>query len=188
MLDAVGLAGHDPADGRELWRHPFMTFNGINVCQPLVLPGDQLFVSAGYDAGSQLIKVGQTDNIWQAETVWRSKGMKCKMSSCVYLDGYIYGFDDGILACLDARDGKRNWKGGRYGHGQLLLRDRVLVIQAESGEFVLAAADPKKHRELLKIPALEGGKAWNAPAMAGDLVLLRNHFEAVLYQLPLDNQ
>ena len=105
------------------------------------------------------------------------------MGSCVYHDGYLYGLDDGILACLDARTGERKWKGGRYGHGQLLLRHNTLVIQAESGDLVLVAAEPHANKELAKLPMLPGGKTWNAPALAGNLLLLRNHFEAVLLEL-----
>jgi outer membrane protein assembly factor BamB len=100
--------------------------------------------------------------------------------------GHLYGLDDGILACLDAKTGERKWKGGRYGHGQLLLRNNVLVIQAESGDLVLVAADPTAHKELAKVPMLPGGKTWNAPALAGNLLLLRNHFEAVLLELATD--
>jgi outer membrane protein assembly factor BamB len=184
IFDAEGIAGHDLSDGKELWRFPFTTFNGINVCQPIVLPSNRLFVSAGYDAGAVLVQVNKSESGWTTEEVWKTKQMKCKMGSCVYYDGHIYGLDDGILACIDANTGNRKWKGGRYGHGQFLLRNDILVIQAESGELALVAADPTKHRELAKISMLSAGKTWNAPALAGNLLLLRNHFEAVLLKMP----
>lgn len=184
IFDADGLAGHELDSGHELWRFAFKNPNGISTCQPLVLPNNQLFVSAGYDAGAVLVQVSHTDSNWTTQEIWTSKQMKCKMGSCVFLNGYIYGLDDGILACIEATSGKRQWKGGRYGHGQFLLRNDVLVIQAESGELALVAADPAKHRELAKISMLSGSKAWNAPALAGNLLLLRNHFEAVLLKLP----
>lgn len=185
LFDADGIAGHDVADGTELWRFPFQTFNGISVCQPISLPSNQVFVSAGYDLGAVLVQVRKDDSTWTADAVWKSKQMKCKMGSCIYHQGYIYGFDDGIMACIDAADGKRKWKGGRYGHGQFLLRNDVLVIQAETGELVLVAADPTKHRELAKRSVLSEGKTWNAPALTGNLLLLRNHFEAVLLKMPV---
>lgn len=186
VFDATGVGGYDLQTGTELWRHLFPTFNGINVGQPLALPGDQVFISAGYDAGAVLMQVKKEGDKWSVAPVWQNKKLKCKMGSAIYHEGYLYGLDDGILACLDAKTGDRKWKGGRYGHGQLLLRNNVLVIQAESGDLVLVAADPTAHKELAKVPMLPGGKTWNAPALAGNLLLLRNHFEAVLLELATD--
>ena len=49
----------------------------------------------------------------------------------IVLGPYIYGLDLGILVCLDVETGKRQWKSGRYGHGQMLLADDLLVILTE---------------------------------------------------------
>jgi outer membrane protein assembly factor BamB len=184
LLDSKGVGGYSLDNGQRLWWQDFPTLNGNNIGQPIVLPNNQIFVSAGYDAGCLLMQLDKSDSgDWTVRELWRNKNMKCKMGSCVYHEGYIYGLDDAIFACLDATTGKRKWKGGRYGHGQFLLRNDVLVIQAESGDLVLVATDPNKHRELAKIPALGQGKTWNAPALAGNLLLLRNHFEAVLFEM-----
>lgn len=187
IFDGVGLGSYALEDGQQLWRYEFASQPKVEVCQPLVLPGNQVFVSVGYDTGALLVQVERRpDGSWNVEEVWRNKNMKCKMGSCVYHDGYIYGLDDGIFACLDAATGKRKWRGGRYGHGQFVLRGDVFVVQTEeSGDVVFVAADPTQHRELARIPALPAGKTWNAPALAGNQLLLRNHFEAVLFELPL---
>jgi outer membrane protein assembly factor BamB len=150
-----------------------------------VIDQDRVFITAGYDAGSVMLQIKNENGQWTAEPLWQNKRLKCKMSSAVYLNGFLYGLDDGILACLNAQTGNRVWKSGRYGHGQILLRNDTLVIQAESGELVMVAADPERHRELTKIPVLPGDKTWNAPALIENWLLLRNHFEAVLLELPM---
>lgn len=183
IFDAAGVAGYEIDSGIELWRYPFSTFSGINVAQPLALPGDQVFVSAGYDSGCLLLQIQSEAGQWTAEPVWKNKNLKSKMSSAVYRAGYLYGLDDGILCCLDAASGKRQWKKGRYGHGQLLLSGEILVMMGEAGNLVLVAANPVEHRELSLVPLLPGGKTWNAPALADNQLLLRNHFEAVLLEL-----
>jgi outer membrane protein assembly factor BamB len=55
----------------------------------------------------------------------------------VFHDGYIYGLDEAILACLDAATGEQKWKGGRYGYGQVLLAGDHLVVLAENGDVAL---------------------------------------------------
>ena len=91
---------------------------------------------------------------------------------------------DGILACVDAADGARRWKGGRYGHGQLLLVEDLLLVMAEGGEIVLVEATPAEHRELARFAVLDD-KTWNPPALAAPYLLVRNDLEAVCLELPL---
>jgi hypothetical protein len=96
----------------------------------------------------------------------------------------VYGLDDGVLACVNIEQGNREWKEGRYGHGQILLVDDLLLIQAESGDVVLVKISPEKPHELARFRALQG-KTWNNPVLLRDLLLVRNDQEAACYRLPL---
>ena len=184
LQSADTLTGQDLATGEELWMTPFAPLNGIAVGQPLVLPEGRVFISASYGGGAKMFKIKKDEDQWKVETLWENQMMRCKFSSPIHVDGYLYGLDDGILACVDAATGKRKWKAGRYGHGQMLYADNRLFIQAEDGNFVIVATDPKKHRELLKWQSLPGIKNWNAPTLAGGHLLVRNHLEMACYQLP----
>ena len=93
------------------------------------------------------------------------------------------GLDEGILACLDPRTGKRKWKGGRYGHGQLLLAGDLLVILSESGKLALVEAAPDAEHELGSFQAIEG-KTWNNFAIADGRAYVRNADEMACYDLP----
>ena len=75
-------------------------------------------------------------------------------------DGFIYGLDESILACIDAATGELKWKGGRYGYGQLMLADGHLIVLTEDGDLALVRATPERHEELARFPALDG-KTWN---------------------------
>jgi outer membrane protein assembly factor BamB len=178
IFDGGGVAGHDPLTGQELWRHKWETMNDINVAQPIVLSGDRVFISSGYGVGCAMLKVAGND----ATPLWQNKNLRCKFTSPVQRDGFLYGLDEGILVCLDAQTGERRWRDGRFGHGQLLLQDDLLFVLSDTGEFALVEANPQAYRKLGSIRALTG-KTWNYLAIAHGRAFLRNDREMVCYQL-----
>ncbi len=186
VFDGEGLTGYRAEDGQELWHYPWVPMppEGINASQPLFLDDDRVFISSGYDMGSAMLRVKETDGKWAVETLWQNKALRCKFTSPVYRDGYLYGLDEGILTCLDAKDGRQLWKDGRYRHGQMLLVDKNLLILSETGDLVLVEASPAGHRELGKVHVLEGEKTWNPPALAGNYAFVRNHLWMACYELP----
>src|SRR5262249_19849932 len=144
LLDGVSLGGYDAATGTRLWEFPWETSLGVNASQPLVLEGNRVFISSGYEQGCALVHVTQAAGAWKAEPVWQAKTMHCKFTSPVEYQGFVYGLDEGILVCVDAKTGKRRWKDGRYGHGQVLRINNRLLVQAESGDLVLVDATPEE--------------------------------------------
>lgn len=175
IFDGHGVAGHDAGSGRELWRHPWETQQGINVAQPLVLEGDRVFVSSGYGVGCALLQIASDGEGWTVKELWRNKQMRCRFTSPVEYQGFLYGMDEGTLVCLDAKTGQRKWKEGRYGNGQLLRSADVLVVLSEKGELLLLEATPEAHRVLATLPVLPGGKTWNVPSLAAGRAYVRNH-------------
>jgi len=150
--------------------------------------GDQrVFYSSGYGTGAVVIELTKTGDRFAVRQVWRNIRMKNRQSSSVLHDGFIYGLDEGILACLDASTGDLKWKGGRYGHGQLLLAGDHLVVITEEGELVLVAATPEKLREVARVPAIDG-ETWNVPAIAGGILIVRNTEEMAAFDLRAEDK
>src|SRR4029434_2913681 len=100
--------------------------------------------------------------------------------------GHAFGFDGSILACIDLADGKRKWKGGRYGNGQLVLlpEQDLLLVLSEEGELALVGAKTDSFTELARMPAIEG-KTWNHPAIVRDILLIRNGEQMAAFRLPI---
>jgi outer membrane protein assembly factor BamB len=176
---AVGLAVED---GSPLWEYPWYTDNGINVAQPIVIGNNRLFISAGYNHGAALVEVSAKDDGYEARAVWQNIRMKNKFGSSVLYEGYIYGLDEAILACIDPSSGELQWKGGRYGYGQLLLASGHLVITSESGEVALVKANREKHEEVARFQAING-KTWNVPAIASGRLIVRNSAEMACFRM-----
>ncbi len=99
--------------------------------------------------------------------------MKNKFTSSVLHNGFVYGLDESILACLDVNTGEQKWKGGRYGYGQIMLAGDHIIVLTEDGEVVLVRATPDRHEEVARFEAIEG-KTWNHPVIADGRLLVRN--------------
>jgi outer membrane protein assembly factor BamB len=184
IFNGPGLAGHDAVDGRVLWDFPWAPRHP-HVAMPVIVPGNRVLISSGYGSGSALLEINQQPgDSWDVRELWRSIRLKAKFANPTRLGDFVYGLDDGIMVCLDLTDGSQRWKDGRYGHGQQILVDTLLVVVTERGEIVVIEPVPEGLRELGRFQALNG-KTWNPPALAGDLLLVRNDQEAACYRLPL---
>ena len=176
LVNGPGAIGVSPADGGVLWNY---SWAGDSIVQPAVLPGGDLLIGSGSGladkTGMARVSIAHEGPLWTVKQRWTSSALKAYFNDFVVHDGHAFGFDGSILACIDLEDGARKWKGGRYGHGQLiLLPDQdLLVVLSESGELALVSAAPDKFTELARVSVLEG-KTWNHPVLVGDVLLVRN--------------
>ena len=187
LVSGAGAISVVPADGTTLWEHRWPS--GSAIVQPALASDDDVLITTCDMAGGvgmRRIAVAHGPGGWTVEERWTSVGLKPYFNDFVVHDGHAFGFDGSILACIDLKDGKRQWKGGRYGNGQLvLLPDQdLLLVLSEEGELALVAAAPDQFTELARFPAIEG-KTWNHPVLAGDILLVRNGQEMAAFRLSL---
>jgi outer membrane protein assembly factor BamB len=182
IVGAKRAMGVTVEEGTLLWDYPWDTNQGINAAQPIVVSENRFFISAGYSHGAALVEITAKGDVFQARTVWKNNRMKNKFSSSVLLKGFLYGLDEGILACMDASTGELKWKGGRYGHGQILLASGHLIVTTESGEVALVKATPERFEEIAHFAAVEG-KTWNVPAIADGFLIVRNASEMACFRI-----
>jgi len=185
------LTAHDADDGRVLWEFPWPGHSDTDATasQPVPVGEDRVFLSKGYSQGAELVQVERdSDGKFSATSVWKNRSvMRTKMCNIVLDDGYVYGLSEGILQCIELETGRSQWKKRRqpeFGHGQIILVGDVVLLLSELGELILFEATPEKYRELASLPALEG-VTWNNPALAGNLLLVRNAEQAACFELPL---
>ena len=182
LFGGDGLGAHDVTNGKELWHFPWTNGPKVNAALPVAVTSTSVLITSGYGQGSAVLNVGGAGQ--KPELAWKSRQLKSKFNDPVVRDGFVYGLDEGILVCLDLATGKRRWKRGRYGYGQLLLVEDLLLVLAEKGSVAMVEATPEKFRELGRFEAISG-KTWNHPVLVGDRLLVRNAAEMACFELPL---
>ena len=168
LLSEAGATSVALADGALLWEHPWL---GYPIVQPALTADGDILIAVSDSSGTRRLAVAHGPAGWTVAERWTSIGLKPYFNDFVVHNGYAFGFDGSILACIDLKDGKRKWKGGRYGNGQLvLLSDQnLLLVSSEEGELALVGATPDQFTELARFPALDG-KTWNHPVLALSLI------------------
>ena len=185
LVNGSGVIGVAPSDGTVLWKHDWA---GDSIVQPAVLAGGDLLIGSGSgmagNNGMLRLAIARESGGWTAKERWMSNGLKPYFNDFVVHNGHAFGFDGSILACIDLENGTRKWKGGRYGHGQLVvLRDQdLLLVLSEEGELALVKATSDQFTQVARIRAIEG-KTWNHPVVAGDVLLVRNDQEMAAFRL-----
>lgn len=186
LMSGNGALSVSPADGKPLWERAWP--GGDRIVQPALASASDLLMTTGGEAmggdGLARIAVTRESTGWKVEDRWTSRGLKPNFNHFVVHKGHAYGFDGRILSCIDLADGSRKWKGGRFGNGQLLLLadQDVLLVLSEDGELALVSATADQFKEIARAPAIEG-KTWNHPALAGDVLLVRNDREMAAFRL-----
>jgi outer membrane protein assembly factor BamB len=180
FFNAAGLFATTPDTGKELWRVEWRTDYDCNICTPLLIGKDQLFVSSGEDVGCAMFKLSAA----APEVAWESKGTKSVMenywANSVYHDGYLYGITGHFdvkkmhLNCVDAKTGKLMWTQKNYGKCALTLADGHLFITMNQGDVVVAACNPQAYEEKSRVTML-GKKNRTSATISDKRLYLRDH-------------
>ncbi len=178
--NANGLSAHSLDGGNELWFFPLENSPNVNSAMPWMLDDGSLLFGTGYGVGSVRLDITNGDgHEWTVKQRWQTNRFRPKFNDFFVRDSHAYGLDDGTLACLDVETGKIKWKSGRYGYGQLLLVDDIMLIITEDGELLLVPATPAKPETIATFKVFDSGFCWNHPVLVRGKLLVRNASEAV---------
>ena len=145
QLTMQHIAGVAADDGRLLWSSDWPGRTAV-IPTPIFHNG-QVYVTAGYGAGSKLVKLGTND---QVSDVYFNKVMKNHHGGVILVDGHLYGHSDGVgWVCQDFATGEEVWaERSALGKGAIAYADGMLYCLAENnGTIALIEASPKGWKE-----------------------------------------
>lgn len=172
------LISVNPKTGKKYWDYKWTTDWFVNSATPILLPGGRVFISSNYGTGAAVLQMEVNGNNVTATPVWQNRVMKNHMASCVYQDGYLYGFDDATLKCIDAETGKEMWKKRGFGKGTVVLADGHLIVLADNGQLVLAKANPGEYTQVADAGKVVKGRCWTVPTLVDGKLYVRSLKEA----------
>ncbi len=183
LFTASGLVSLNPKDGQQYWKYDWETSYQVNAATPVLISDNRYFVSSGYDTGAAVVQVhSSANNKFGVQEIWRNKEMKNHFATVVSLDGYLYGFDNSILKCIDANTGELAWRKRGHGKGTLILAQDQLIILSDKGKLTIGTANPKAFQAKATAKVLSG-RCWTMPTLANGKLYLRSMDEIVCLDL-----
>ena len=189
------VAGISLEDGKVLWSYDGWQCK-IPITYPTPLPGDRLFITGGYGAGSAIIQV-QRDGA--AFSVTEIAKLDMKTCACqihqpllykdhLYLNSNSNEAEHGMI-CLSL-DGKVLWRTKdtedlpTFERGSLLIADGMIIAyHGKRGTLHLIDPSPEGYKELAEDRVLRGGRAWSPMALSQGRLLVRNQRELICLDL-----
>lgn len=190
----AGVAADGPDRGTLLWDLVWPT--SVIAPSPVQVSGERFFLTAGYGAGSVMVRVNHGGDTFSAEILaeHNPRGwLASEQQTPIYLDGLLYGVmpkDGGALkrqlTCFDPDREEPVWSSGkthRFGLGPFVMADDKLFVLSDDGTLTMLKISRTNYEPLAEAKVLDGHDAWGPIALAGTRMLLRDSTRMVCLEL-----
>jgi outer membrane protein assembly factor BamB len=176
----VGLRA---SDGKLMWRYTRAANYTANITTP-VFHDNKVFYTSAYDTGGALLGLRAQAGEVRSQEIYFTREMQNHHGGVVLVNGYLYGFNNSILTCLEFATGKMMWRHRSVGKGSLTYANGDLYILSENNVVGLAEASPTGYREKgrFQIPD-QGLPSWAHPVVSGGKLYIRNQGALASYDI-----
>lgn len=182
-LTADAAVGVRASDGKLMWRYQRVANNVANITTP-IYSENKVFYTSAYDTGCALLELTAKGTEVSAKEVYFSRDMQNHHGGVVLVNGYLYGFSNSILTCLEFATGKVMWKNRSVGKGSLTYADGNLYLLGENNTVGLAEATPQAYSEKGRFQiADQGWPSWAHPVVCGGKLYIRNQGTLACYDV-----
>jgi len=171
------------SDGKLMWRNSTAANGTANIATPVYSDG-KVFFTSSYGAGAALLGLRASGGEVRAQEIYSTRDMKNHHGGVVLVNGYIYGFNDSILTCLEFASGKMVWRDRSVGKGAISYADGHLYILSEDNIVGLVEATPAGYREKGRFSIADQGlPSWAHPVVSGGRLYIRNQGTLTSYDV-----
>lgn len=171
------------SDGKLMFRYPNAANNVANVATP-VYADNKVFFASAYGTGGGLLNLTVQNGEVAATEAYFTREMKNHHGGMVLVDGYLYGFNDSILTCLEFATGKMMWRDRSVGKGSVTYADGHLYVQSENNTVGLVEATSSGYREKGRFEIPDTGRmSWAHPAISDGRLYVRNQDTLLVYDI-----
>jgi outer membrane protein assembly factor BamB len=182
-LTAEAGVGVRASDGKLMWRYTRAANNTANAATPVYAEG-RVFYTSNYGTGGALLALKPTGGELRASEVYFTRDMQNHHGGVVLLNGYLYGFNNAILTCLEFATGKVMWRDRSVGKGSLVVADGHLYLFGENNVVGLAEATPAGYKEKGRFTVRDQGlPSWAHPVVSGGRLYIRNQGTLAAYDI-----
>ena len=177
---AVGVRA---SDGKLMWKNSEASNGTANIATPVYSDG-KVFFTSSYGTGASLLALRASGSEVRAQEIYFTRDMKNHHGGVVLVKGYIYGYNDSILTCLEFASGKVVWRDRSVGKGAVTYADGHLYILGESNVVGLVEATPAGYREKGRFSITDQGwPSWAHPVVSGGRLYIRNQGTLTSYDV-----
>jgi outer membrane protein assembly factor BamB len=186
VMDGLVFA-QNPHNGDLQWQVPFKADYGIAVSTPVFGPGNLLFVSAEYDAGSKGIQLQRSGDRVKATEVWASTRLRLHHGNAMRIGAAIYFTSGGkgsqpILTAIDAKTGAILWQERSIAKATFIWADQKLITLDGDGNLMIAYPSPQGFKIAAKAELLTS-LAWSPPTLVGTRLYIRDRRNMMAVEL-----
>jgi outer membrane protein assembly factor BamB len=171
------------SDGKVMFRYPTPANRVANVATPIV-SNNKVFFTSAYGTGGGLLDLSAQNGEVVSKEVYFTQAMKNHHGGVVLVDGYLYGFSDAILTCMEFATGTVAWRDRSVGKGSVTYADGHLYLQGENNVVGLAEATATGYRETGRFSIPDKGlPSWAHPVISDGRLFVRNQDTLLAYDI-----
>lgn len=182
-LTAEAGVGVRESDGKLMWKYRRVANDTANVATPIV-HDNKVFYSSNYSTGAVLLGLTAQNGEVRAQEIYFTREMQNHHGGIVLVNGYLYGFHNSFLTCLEFATGKMMWRNRSVGKGSVTYADGRLYLLSENNIVGLAEASADGYREMGRFPIADQGlSSWAHPVVSGGRLYIRNQGTLTTYDV-----
>lgn len=158
------------------------------------LPGNRLFITGEYGAGSAMIQIEEQEGRFSVDELFTTDEVGSQIHQPIFHQGYLYANSNGNsrsdgMLCFSV-NGRLQWRTRdtkglpRFERGGLLMADGLIVnFDGRRGTLHLIEPSPAGYEEIARAQVLNGARMWAPMALSEGKLVLRSQEEMICLDL-----